>query len=91
MPIVEANAIGRVVITGNITSMPEVAGDAACLVDPFDVSAMKLGFQKIINDPVYRESLIENGYSNCQRFSIETITRRYMNLYDQVLRDRPHQ
>lgn len=84
MPIVEANAVGRVVITGNVTSMPEVAGNAAHLVDPFSVDEMKKGFIKIINDEEYRNKLIENGYANCKRFSIETITAEYMKLYNEV-------
>jgi len=84
IPIVEANAIGRVVITGNVTSMPEVAGNAAHLVDPFSVDEMKKGFIKIINDEAYRTELIEKGYSNCKRFSIETITEEYMKLYSEV-------
>jgi glycosyltransferase involved in cell wall biosynthesis len=84
MPIVEANATGRVVITGNVTSMPEVAGNAAHLVDPFSVDEMKNGFLKIINDEEYRNKLIENGYSNCKRFSIETITAEYIKLYSEI-------
>lgn len=86
MPIVEANATGRVVITGNVTSMPEVAGNAAHLVDPFSVDEMKKGFIKIINDEAYRNKLIENGYANCKRFLIETITEEYMKLYSEVLK-----
>src|SRR5262245_25129314 len=43
LPIVEANAVGRPVITSNIWSMPEVAGDAACLVDPFNVQSIQNG------------------------------------------------
>ncbi len=84
IPIVEANAVGRVVITGNVTSMPEVADNAAHLVDPFSVDEMKKGFIKIINDEEYRNKLIENGYSNCKRFSIETITAEYMSLYSEI-------
>ncbi len=86
MPIVEANAIGRVVITGNTTSMPEVAGDAAHLVDPFSIEEMKKGFMKIISDENYRNTLIENGYSNCKRFSIETVSGQYMELYRETMR-----
>ena len=43
MPIIEANAVGRPVITSNVSSMPEVAGDAACLVDPFDQQSIRQG------------------------------------------------
>ena len=46
LPIIEANAIGRVVVTSNISSMPEVADGAACLVDPFQVSSIRSGIQR---------------------------------------------
>ncbi len=84
MPIVEANAVGRVVITGNVTSMPEVAGNAAHLVDPFSIEDIRTGFIKIINDAAYREQLIENGYKNHSRFSKETITRQFSDLYKKI-------
>lgn len=81
MPIVEANCAERPVLTSNISSMPEVAGDAACLVDPFDVKSIKRGLLKIINDDVYREQLIANGRKNRQRFSSEAIAEAYYALY----------
>jgi glycosyltransferase involved in cell wall biosynthesis len=85
MPIVEANAVGRVVITGNVTSMPEVAGNAAHLVDPFSIEDIRNGLLKLINDTSYRNLLIDNGYTNCQRFKIETITKEYESLYLNML------
>jgi glycosyltransferase involved in cell wall biosynthesis len=84
MPIIEANAVGRVAITGNITSMPEVAGDAAHIVDPFSVSEMHEGFLKIINDEAYRSQLIENGFKNTARYQKETIVKQYLTLYDSI-------
>ncbi len=84
MPIVEANAVGRVVITGNVTSMPEVAGNAAHLVDPFSIDDIWAGFIKIINDAGYREQLIENGYKNHSRFSKETISAQFSSLYSSM-------
>ncbi len=62
MPIIEGQAIGRAVIAGNVASMPEIAGDGACLVDPYDVPAIRTGILRIINDPEYRESLIARGF-----------------------------
>ncbi len=85
MPIVEANKVGRVVITANITSMPEVAGNAAHLVDPFSVASMHEGFKKIIHDEAYRNQLIENGFINCKRFSTETIVSEFVSVYEKIL------
>ncbi|PZR04182.1 MAG: glycosyltransferase family 1 protein, partial [Flavobacterium psychrophilum] len=81
MPIVEANAIGRVVITSRILSMPEVAGNAAHLVDPYDVQSIRDGIIKVITDAQYRNALIANGYLNRQRFSAETIALQYAAIY----------
>lgn len=81
MPIVEANATGRAVITGNILSMPEVAGDAAHLVDPLDVEQMRAGFEKLIHDEAYRERLIANGFANRKRFTLDKITNDYCSIY----------
>ena len=81
MPIVEGNLVGRVVVTGNTSSMPEVAGGSACLVDPFDVDSIREGFVCVIRDAPYRESLIEKGYENAKRFDPTTITRQYESLY----------
>jgi len=84
MPIVEANAMGRVVITGTTTSMPEIAGDAACLVDPFEVDEIHTGFQKVISDQIYRDQLISNGYQNALRFNKNNIASQYYDLYRRV-------
>ncbi len=89
MPIVEANAVGRAVLTSNISSMPFVAGDAACLVDPFDVHSIQQGLLKIINDDKYREQLIENGYVNRQRFDPDAIAVQYARLYFEVANRQP--
>lgn len=84
MPILEANAVGRPIITSNILSMPEVAGDAACIVDPYNVSEIRDGVMRIINDEAYRETLIKNGFSNALRFDPNTIAGQYAQLYREI-------
>ena len=84
MPIVEANAVGRVVITSNLSSMPEVANDAACLVDPYDVKAIRRGMLTLINDETYRDRLLKNGIINKQRFDAQTIADKYFDLYEKM-------
>lgn len=81
LPIVEANAVGRAAVTSNIWSMPEVAGGAACLVDPFDVASIRAGICRVIEDAAYREHLVERGFENVKRFHIETIAAQYAALY----------
>ena len=84
MPIIEANMVGRPVLTSNISSMPEIADDAACLVDPFDINSIRGGIKKIIQDKNYRHQLIENGFKNCERFRPEKIVDDYYQLYLEV-------
>ncbi|WP_394358021.1 glycosyltransferase family 4 protein [Methylococcus mesophilus] len=84
LPIVEANAVGRPVVTSKLWSMPEVAGDAACLVDPFDVASIRAGICRVIDDAAYRERLVENGFENVNRFQIEAIAKQYADLYRSV-------
>lgn len=85
LPIVEAQAIGRPVVTSNIFSMPEVAGDAACLVDPFDVDSIRDGIMKISNCPNYREELVRLGFINVKRFQPKLIAKEYISLYEKLL------
>lgn len=84
MPIIEANAVGRPVITSEVTAMPEVAADAACLVDPFDVVSIRRGIERVMCDPSYREGLIERGYKNAWRFSAVRIAQLYEDAYAEV-------
>lgn len=85
LPIIEANAIERVVVTSNISSMPEIAGDAACLVDPYDILSIRNGIRKVIENDSYRETLIQNGRRNKARFTAEKIAGQYYHLYRQLL------
>jgi glycosyltransferase involved in cell wall biosynthesis len=84
MPIIEANAIGRPVVTSSVPPMNDVAGDAACLVDPFDARSIRAGILEVVRNPVYRESLIENGYRNAQRFQPHVVAQQYAQIYYEV-------
>ena len=84
MPIVEANVVGRVVVTGNVSSMPEVAGNSACLVDPFDADSIRTGILRVIEDSGYRESLIANGFENARRFHGDAIAKMYLEIYEEI-------
>ena len=69
IPIVEAFACGVPVITSNVTSMPEVAGDAALLVDPFDPASIAEAMQKIHLDDSLRKELIDRGLKRKDEFN----------------------
>lgn len=85
MPILEAQTVGRPVVTSNLSSMPEIAGDAACLVDPMDIDSIRAGIMKVVWDAAYRESLVASGYQNVRRFSAEVVARQYEALYTAML------
>jgi glycosyltransferase involved in cell wall biosynthesis len=85
MPIIEAQWVERPVVTSNCSSMPEVAGAAACLVDPFDVGSIRAGILRVINDEPYRERLIELGRENRERFSLAQVAHQYGALYERVM------
>jgi glycosyltransferase involved in cell wall biosynthesis len=84
MPILEAQAVGRPVVTSNLSSMPYVAGDAACLVDPHDPRSIRAGIEKVLSDSAYREELIQKGLKNIARFSAIEVARQYEALYAEV-------
>ena len=64
--------------------MPEVAGDTACLVDPFDVTSIREGILKVINDPAYRDELVRRGFENVNRFRAEKIAQEYVDIYREL-------
>ena len=69
IPIIEAMHTDTPVITSNVTSMPEVAQDAALLVDPFSVESIAEGMLKMSNDAALRQTLVEKGRQRCREFS----------------------
>jgi glycosyltransferase involved in cell wall biosynthesis len=85
MPIIEANAVGRPVVTSSIEPMASVAGAAACLVDPLDTTSIRSGIVRVIQDLGYRERLVRLGLENAKRFSAETIAQSYLALYQELM------
>jgi glycosyltransferase involved in cell wall biosynthesis len=84
MPIIEANTVERVVLTSNLSSMPEVAGDAALFVDPYSVEDIRRGLNELIHDEELRVNLIANGRRNRERFSPAAIAEKYYQVYRRV-------
>ncbi len=85
MPIIEAQAVGRPVVTSNVTSMPEAAGaGGACLVDPFDVASIRAGISRVLDDEAYAHGLIEAGLDNAAKYTVDRIAADYAALYRSV-------
>ena len=89
VPILEANAIGRPVITSNISPMREVAGEAAHFVDPADVTAIRQGILRLIYDATYRQILIDAGLKNARQYTTTAIAQGYVSLYQQQYESLP--
>jgi glycosyltransferase involved in cell wall biosynthesis len=85
MPVAEAMSLGTPVITSNISSLPEVAGDAGLLVDPQNISEISHAMEKISSDPVLRAALVEKGYVQAKKFSWTKAAQEYMTLLDALL------
>jgi len=76
LPVLEAMASGVPVLTSDVTALPEVAGDAAILVDPYQVDAIAYGLEKLANDQALRERLIAAGKERAQNFSWDATANR---------------
>ncbi len=84
LPIIEAQATGRPVVTSNISSMPEAAGNAASFVDPVNVESIRSGLLHVWHDDAYRQSLVKAGFENVKRFRPEAIAGQYVALYEEL-------
>ena len=83
--ILEAMACGTVVITSNVTSLPEVAGDAAILVEPNDIHAMLQAVYRIVEDKCYRESLVKRGLVRAKLFTWERSAEQIAEIYEKMV------
>lgn len=81
MPVLEANAIGRPILVGDIDVLHEVACDAAYFVNPYDINAIAEGFKRLSTDISLRKNLILNGQKNIQRFTPSVIASQYNDIY----------
>ena len=84
LPILEAQSCGLPVITSNTTSMPYVAGDGACIVDPYNVGAIKGALLKIKDDLNYRQKITKQGFENIKRFGEMNFVKNFKSLYNTV-------
>ena len=85
LPILEAMACGCPVITSNTSSMPEIAGDAALLIDPFDPKSMANAIQKLLLDTESRQQLIEKGFTRPPLFSYLRGAEKVLDIYKHIL------
>ena len=85
MPLLDAMGNGIPIITSNVSALPEVAGDAALLVDPGDVTSVADGLRRLIDDESLREQLIQKGLERCKQFTWAKAVERTWAVYEDLL------
>jgi glycosyltransferase involved in cell wall biosynthesis len=88
MPVLEAMAAGAAVLTSNRSALPEVAGDAALLIDPENLDSLTDGLQRVTDDASLRAQLTKRGFERARLFSWEKAVAETWNVYREVLRNR---
>lgn len=85
MPVLEAMACGCPVVTTNTGCSPEVAGDAAILVDPYDPGDIAEGIRRVLGDEEIRNRLVEKGLQRAKEFSWEKCARETLRLLESLV------
>jgi glycosyltransferase involved in cell wall biosynthesis len=85
LPPLEAMASGTPVITSNVSSLPEVVGQAALMIDPYDPEAIAGAMRRVLTDAALRSELRTRGLDRARSFSWERSIRRVREIYDEVL------
>jgi len=84
LPPLEAMASGTPVVTSNVSSLPEVVGDAAVLVNPYDVDAIVDGLRRVLTDPVLAADMSRKGIERAREFSWERSVAKTWAVYQTI-------
>jgi len=85
LPPLEAMACGCPVVVSNVASLPEVCGDAAQYVDPYNIESIAEGMHKVLMDEDLRQNLIEKGLARARLFRWEKSAREHIKVFEEVL------
>jgi len=81
LPVLEAMACGVPVITSNVSSIPEVAGDAGILFEPNSVDELALAIERVLGDDGLKEELKQKGLARAKDFSLEKMAKETIEVY----------
>lgn len=84
IPVIEAMACATPVVTSNVSSLPEVGGEAALYVDPNDAAALAVALARVVGDPALRQALVEKGLARAPLFTWERVAEATGQVYAQV-------
>ena len=85
IPILEAFCCDTPVITSNLTSMPEVAGNAAILTDPFSINSIAEAMQKVASDSAFRQKMIDTGREQRDKFSWQQTAEKLWDCVEKAM------
>lgn len=85
IPILEAMASSVPVITSNVSSMPEIAGEAAVLVEPMNIVSISNNINKILSDKEYSSKLVRKGHIQAKKFSWDLSAKKMYDIYKNIL------
>jgi alpha-1,3-rhamnosyl/mannosyltransferase len=83
-PVAQAMAAGVPVITSNLSSLPEIAGGAAALVDPRSIAEIRGALERLLTSPAMRERLAREGKVQARRFRWENCARESVEFFRQI-------
>ena len=86
LPPLEAMAAGAPVVTSNVSSLPEVVGDAALLIDPTSAESIAVAIGRVLGEPGLRSELVRRGHERVKAFSWERSVARIRDIYQEVAR-----
>jgi glycosyltransferase involved in cell wall biosynthesis len=86
LPVLEAMACGTPVVTSNVSSLLEVAGDATLLIDPFSVQQITDALSRLLSDNTLRVQLIERGHQQASQFTWDKAAVQLRELYYHMLK-----
>lgn len=85
IPVLESFACGCPLLCGNVSSLPEIAGDGACYFDPYSEESIKNAVLKVLEDVAFRENLIQKGHERLKQFSWQQTAEQIKMIYENVL------
>jgi glycosyltransferase involved in cell wall biosynthesis len=85
IPVLEAMACGTPVVTSNVSALPEVAGDACVLVNPYDPEAISQAFADLLEDQGKRDDLSRRGLERARRYTWHEVAEQTLRVYKEIL------
>ena len=85
IPPLEAAACGCPLVVSNVSSLPEIYGDAAYYVDPYDVENIAEGMYKVLTDNVLRTKIVKKGFERVKMFSWEISAKKHIKVFEEII------